>query len=163
MKRKVRIALSVYISLMLTPYPAYDLDATPLTANLLMADVSPPSDVASSATADRIRTEYHPETGKEPTTSHFKEYHSSAQPQLASEPWWPFFNSEDDFIFSEILLEGRLNKGLSERLVKFIRRCADGKGSFTFASYADVECAWERASSKLTPVSLTVGAKATIG
>ncbi|KAH9953929.1 hypothetical protein BC827DRAFT_1280060 [Russula dissimulans] len=98
---------------------------------------------------------YHPKSGKQTTVGHFKEYVAAAEPQLPGKPWWPFFNSEDDFIFSEILLEGRISKALSERLIKLIKRCSDGQGSFTISNYADIESAWDCASSKLTPFEVS--------
>jgi hypothetical protein len=140
----------------LTACPAYHSDTGPPIVEITGADTLLPSSVVDNAAANTIHTEYHPKSGKRTTVGHFKEYVAAAEPQLAGKPWWPFFKSEDDFIFSEILLEGRISKALSERLIKLIKRCSDEQGSFTISNYADIESAWDCASSKLTPVSLTI-------
>jgi hypothetical protein len=46
-----------------------------------------------------------------------------------------------------------MNREQADTLLKLFDRCIAGKGTCTFASYADVEAAWERASTKATPVS----------
>jgi len=53
-------------------------------------------------------------------------------------------------------MESGLSEEQSERLIKLIHRCIEGKGLFTFSSIEDVEAARERASMQMTLVSLRV-------
>jgi hypothetical protein len=65
-----------------------------------------------------------------------------------------FFNTQEDFLFSEILHQGHLSRDLSEKLIKLVNLCLSGNGVFTINRYAEIEAAWEaeRASSRLTSV-----------
>jgi len=65
----------------------------------------------------------------------------------------PFFNSCEDFLFSEVLMQTRIAKTECDRLIKIFRKCLDGEGSFTFANYTDMEATWESVAAQLTPVS----------
>ena len=44
-------------------------------------------------------------------------------------------------------------KGHCEHLIKLFRKCLDGKGTFTFSDYLDMETAWDHAAAQLTPIS----------
>ena len=88
----------------------------------------------------------------------FEEYDSGStnckRPDVVdSEPWWPNFNSLEDFLYAELILKAHLNSEVSDKLIKLINRCLDGKGTFSYKSHADVENAWKRASSTVTGVS----------
>jgi hypothetical protein len=119
----------------------------------------PDVDVDTAPLADsvpvEIRTEYHPRSRKYTRVSHPEEHSSSPSHQLPDmfESWSPYFNTREDFLLSEILLEGSLNNQLADRLIKLFNYCAEGKGSCTFRGFKDVENAWEHASLKVSPVS----------
>ncbi|KAI0271244.1 hypothetical protein BC834DRAFT_818216 [Gloeopeniophorella convolvens] len=102
-----------------------------------------------------MRTVYHPNSGRpvsEHTSRHPGSAHGeSARPILPDEPWKPFFNTREDFLLSEILLESGMNKGHSDRLLRLIQACISGKGKLTLSNYSEVQAAWQRASQKLTP------------
>lgn len=105
----------------------------------------------------KFTTEYHPNSGRAPETQDVDEHSRKRKrfsPPSLQEPWLPFFKTREDFIFSELLLEMGSSKDQCERLIRLIRRCLDGRGSLTISSYSDFRGAWERASSRLTPVSL---------
>jgi hypothetical protein len=109
-------------------------------------------DTTDGAPNIEIRTEYHPRSHKPAKVSCVKEAGSSAH-RSTTEPWWPYFNTIDDFLLAEILLEGALSSELVERLIKLINRCMEGKGSLTFKGAKDIENAWEHVSLRLAPVS----------
>ncbi|KAI0286311.1 hypothetical protein BC826DRAFT_1121252 [Russula brevipes] len=120
---------------------------------------TPQPDVVRGAAISEFRVEYHPRSQKhvKPEVYRSEEYHSAYQPSPQpprgdSNPWGPFFNTREDFLVAELLLEAGMNKEQSERLIKIIGRCVSGKGTFTLARYADIESAWERASINLTPI-----------
>jgi hypothetical protein len=46
-----------------------------------------------------------------------------------------------------------MSSNVSEKLIKLINWCLDGKGAFTLKGHADVENAWKRASLRVTAVS----------
>ncbi len=114
-------------------------------------------------TTDEITTEYHPNSRRPPETQPFEEYGRKRQffsPPPSAEPWRPFFNTREDFVFAEILMEARVDRDRSDRLIKLIKLCLDGKGALTFSNYSDVLTAWECAASQLTPVSLNIHLRA---
>ncbi|KAI0284933.1 hypothetical protein BC826DRAFT_1189767 [Russula brevipes] len=124
---------------------------------------TPQPDVVRGAAISEFRVEYHPRSQKhvKPEVYRSEEYHSAYQPSPQpprgdSNPWGPFFNTREDFLVAELLLEAGMNKEQSERLIKIIGRCVSGKGTFTLARYADIESAWERASINLTPFEKSV-------
>jgi hypothetical protein len=123
------------------------------------ADAPSFADVTGGATIiDEIRTEYHPRSHKLDSVCSFEEYGSGSTKRkcptiVDSEPWWPNFNSLEDFLYAELTLQANLNSETSEKLIKLINRCIDGKGTFTYKSHVDVENAWKRASSTAMPVS----------
>jgi hypothetical protein len=126
---------------------------TPSTADT--SEAAPPADVTDSI-ADEIRIEYHPKSRKHAKFCRFEEYDSESthrQCPAVTEPWWPSFNTREDFLFTELIHEARLNNQLLEKLIKLVNRCIDRKGVFTFKGPADVEAAWKRASSTVTTVS----------
>jgi hypothetical protein len=121
-----------------------------------VSEAAPPAGVTNGATIDEIRTEYHPSSRKHAKVRRSEEYHSEStnrQCPTVTEPWWPNFNTQEDFLFAELVHEARLNDQLLEKLINVVNRCIDGKGVFTFKSPADVEAVWERASSTVTTVS----------
>lgn len=125
---------------------------------------SPPSlaNVTDGAMANESRTEYHPRSNKPAKVGHFNSegHRASTQcPHPTPTPWWPFFRSLEDFLVSELLLECHLSRDQSDRLIKIIDSCVNGKGLFTFKSVSDVEAAWDQASLKLAPVSSRVASK----
>lgn len=134
----------------------------PCTLTLVLVPLpdSPlPADDADDPTIDHIRTEYHPSSGKAAKTSPYEEYDSSQSHRSSTRrtrvtnPWWPFFNTREDFLLSEVLREGSLSNEQTDNLLKIIKQCLSGKGSLTFATHADVQAARDRASLRLTPVS----------
>lgn len=121
-----------------------------------------PASVTDDATTNESRTEYHPRSNRPAKVSHFnsKEHGASTQhPHPTPAPWWPFFRSLEDFLISELLLECHLTREQSDRLIKIIDSCVNGKGLFTFKSVSDVEAAWDQASLKLAPVSSRVASE----
>ncbi|KAI0257967.1 hypothetical protein BC834DRAFT_837424, partial [Gloeopeniophorella convolvens] len=108
---------------------------------------------------DDIRVEYHPNSNRLPLVQPFEEYirdkheRSSRPPPKpeSSEPWRPFFNSREDFLFAEVLLDANLTRQQSEHLIKIVNTCLHGGGKFTLSGYGDLETAWKRAAHKLTP------------
>ena len=115
-----------------------------------------PANVTDDVTPDEIRTEYHPRSRRPAKVSRFYLNESGAstqrqRPTLA--PWWPFFRSREDFLIAEIFLECRIGRDHSDRLIKLIDACVNGKGLFTLKGVSDVEAAWDQASLKLAPVS----------
>jgi len=65
----------------------------------------------------------------------------------SDDTWWEqFFESREEFLLAEILLEIDMNEEQTDRLMEIIGRCAaGGEGTCTFESYADVKAAWDRA------------------
>jgi hypothetical protein len=121
-------------------------------------DAPSPADVTDSAPIDEIRTQYHPRSHKHDKVCSFDEYDpgstTSKRPMAVdSEPWWPNFNTLEDFLYAELVLKAHINGEISGKLIKLFNRCLDGKGTFTHKSHADVENAWKRASSTLAAVS----------
>jgi len=145
-----------YLRLTLILVPVPRPDSAPPADIELSADAAPPADMVGCNT---IRTEYHPRSRRPAKVCLLDDYDaSSRQGRLdpVAEPWSPFFNTREDFLFSEILHDGHVNKDLSERLIKLVNLCLTGKGVFTVKRYADIEGAWERASSRLTSVRARV-------
>jgi hypothetical protein len=112
--------------------------------------------LSTYAPTDKIRTEYHPGSCRCDETLSVDDYgcapQSPAHPPHA-EPWWPFFNTCEDFLLLEILLEGQLSNELSDRLIKLFNWCLSGKGTLMLTSHSKVLAAWEHTLSKLMPVS----------
>jgi hypothetical protein len=117
---------------------------------------SPDRSTANIATTSHIQTQYHPKSGR-PTKIHRIDDPSHAplpstyQPD--PEPWSPFFATHEDFLVSEILLEGSLGKDLSDRLLKIFKLVHAGTGRVTLSTFSEVQTAWDHASVQLTPVS----------
>ena len=112
--------------------------------------------VPVSAPINGIRTEYHPNSGR-PTATRTTNDPSVAPPPsdypLKSEPWSPFFETREDFIISEVILEGALGSELVDKLLKVFDLCHAGKGKVTLKNFSQVQTAVQRASMKLSPVS----------
>ncbi|KAF8268768.1 hypothetical protein EI94DRAFT_1576741, partial [Lactarius quietus] len=113
--------------------------------------------VSDNARTDHIRTEYHPNSGKRAKMFHIDDpsYDTPSTSEPLPEPWSPFFDTRKDFLVSEILLEGALNKDLCNRLLTIFKLCHAGKGRVTLSNFSQVETAWEHASVKLTPFELS--------
>ncbi|KAI0258987.1 hypothetical protein BC834DRAFT_1020051 [Gloeopeniophorella convolvens] len=132
--------------------PAPDSPESPPTPSVM----PPPSGTSDAPRLGDMRTTYHPNS-RRPTAEHASRHPSGARAEsthtipFSDEPWKPFFNSHEDFLFSEILLESGMNKERANRLIKLFRKCINGDGTFTLSNYSDVQAAWERASEKLTP------------
>ncbi|KAF8268010.1 hypothetical protein EI94DRAFT_1801019 [Lactarius quietus] len=133
-----------------TPEP--DVDAQPGVSAL-----DDPTPVSDNARTNHIRTEYHPNSGKSAKMVHVDDpsYDTSSTSKPLPEPWSPFFVMHEDFLVSEILLEGALNKDLCNRLLMIFKLCHAGKGRVTLSNFSQVETAWEHASVKLTPFELS--------
>ncbi|KAH9965573.1 hypothetical protein BJV74DRAFT_799600 [Russula compacta] len=89
-----------------------------------------------------------------PNASHFEGCHSHKVPSHHTpyfDPWWPFFNTCEDFLLSEIILNFNLSHEQGERLIKFIKHCMSGKGTLMLSSMGDIQNAWDQVSLKLTP------------
>jgi len=112
-------------------------------------DSPPPADVADDPTINYIRTEYHPGSGKAAKICPYEEndpsrsHQPSARHTCVADPWWPFYNTREDFLLSEVLREGSLSNEQMDKLLKVIKRCLSGKGSLMFTTHADVQAAWE--------------------
>jgi hypothetical protein len=121
-----------------------------------VTEAAPLADATSGATTDKIRTEYHPRSRKRAKVCGLEEYGSEfthrRRPTFI-EPWWPDFNSQEDFLYAELVLQANMSSDISDKLIKLINRCLDGKGAFTLKGHADVENAWKRASPRVTAVS----------
>lgn len=112
--------------------------------------------VAAMFEVDDIKIEYHPHSGKAEEIFHFGDFKRMSPTEhnrVDNEPWHPF-KSRADFEFAEIALAAKMNKSQIDALVKLVRRIADGKDNFSFASQHDVDSVWERASFKRTAVSI---------
>ncbi|KAI9450064.1 hypothetical protein F5148DRAFT_958422, partial [Russula earlei] len=100
------------------------------------------TDVADGATINVIQTDYHPKSGRSSKTCRFEDYGTSAyhpsQQSPTGQPWWPFFNSQEEFLFVEFLLECHLGKEQSERLLWIIHLIRNNV-VFTFKNLADIE------------------------
>jgi hypothetical protein len=101
----------------------------------------------SDPAINHIHIEYHHSSGKPSETLSYKEYdpsqsqsqsQSSAHRVHAADPWWPFFNTCEDFLFSEVLCKGSMSNEQMDNLLKIIKWCLSGKGSLTFSSHADI-------------------------
>ncbi|KAH9009318.1 hypothetical protein EDB85DRAFT_1903138 [Lactarius pseudohatsudake] len=138
----------------------YDLTAADLMdfdvgSEMPAREPTPPSVTEMTGPSDDPKSldfaiEYHPNSGrapKPPGEDSCKRKHPSPP---KAEPWCPFFKTHKDFLFSEVLMEVGMNKDLTERLIKVVRLCIEGKGSLTFSNYSDIWAAWERTSRQLT-------------
>ncbi|KAI9430290.1 hypothetical protein H4582DRAFT_1824479 [Lactarius indigo] len=94
--------------------------------------------------------EYHPNSGRAPQGPGDNSCKRKRPSPPKAEPWRPFFQMREDFLFSEVLMEAGMNKDRTERLIEVVRLCIEGKGKLTFSNYSDIWGAWERASLQLT-------------
>jgi hypothetical protein len=115
-----------------------------------LPDASPPTNVADD---DIFKTEYHHNSrrGVKVTRASHRRDDSAIR-----DPWWPCFNTHADYVLSQLLSEGHVSRELSDKFIKFIRSCVAGKEELTVTGVADIDAAWQRASSMLTPVSSSV-------
>jgi hypothetical protein len=129
--------------------------------NILSVREPTPPSVAQTAgssgpTAHKFTVEYHLNSRR---ASETLDEHSgkcrffTRTPQAKAEPWRPFFQTCEDFVFSEVLMEIGTSRDQFDRLLKVIRTCIDGKGSLSLSNYSDMMGAWECALAQLTPVS----------
>ncbi|KAF8273399.1 hypothetical protein EI94DRAFT_1564102 [Lactarius quietus] len=111
-----------------------------------------------STTFNGIQTRYHPKSGR-PATTRLVDGLSSAPPpstyQVQTEPWSPYFETREDFMISEVILDGCLGIELLDKLLRIIDLCIAGKGKVTLKTFSQVQSAWERASMKLSPFELS--------
>jgi len=126
-----------------------------------LPDTLPLANVVDDITANEVGTEYHPKGHRGAKAARLEAngpHHSTpflhcSDDSAVHDPWWPFFNTREDFILAELLSEGHISKDLSDKLIKLFHHCFTGKGKLTITSVADIDAAWQRASSTLTPVS----------
>ncbi len=107
---------------------------------------------------DDIKTEYHPNSSRPSTISHFEDYRAYDRQGAKIPPVLQIifpFRSRADFEFAELALEAALNRKQTERLISIINKCLCGKDAFTFKDQADLDSTWEHASLLGTPVALT--------
>jgi len=107
-----------------------------------------------------FQVEYHPNSGLSSKTANFDDYMESisaaSSPLTQERPWWPYFNSREDFELAKLMLEASLSQQQCSRLLNIIQKCAKGSGSITLSSYGDMQSRWENASSLLTSVSTSL-------
>jgi hypothetical protein len=100
---------------------------------------------------------YHSNSGLSSKSTNFDDYmetiSAASSPLTQEKPWWPYFNSREDFELAELMLEASLSQKQCNRLLNIIQKCAKGSGSVTLSSYGDMQSRWESASSLLTSVS----------
>ena len=119
------------------------------------AELEPQSHDSSSII--NFRVEYHPNSGLTPQAMTFDDYmetDASLLPLPQEKPWWPHFNSREDFELAELMLESSLSQKQCNKLLDIFQRCAKGSGSVTLSSYGDVQSRWQDASNLLTSVRL---------
>ncbi|KAF7980011.1 hypothetical protein HWV62_40118 [Athelia sp. TMB] len=104
------------------------------------------------ALPDDIRTEYHPQSRREPKVARFEDYGRQASEHREQElrnaiPWEPY-QTRLDFELSELMLEAALNKNQTSRLISLIRRAqaASSEDTFTIKSYSELVSVREQAS-----------------
>ena len=100
-----------------------------------------------NSTAPGYKKEYHPNRNRRAPIRRVDDpshvpLPSSAQPN--PEPWSPFFTTRGDFLVSEIIIEGSLNKHLSDKLLEIFELCRAGKERVTLSNFSEVETAWDR-------------------
>ena len=55
---------------------------------------------------------------------------------IQSEPSSPFVEMREDFMFSEVILDGCLGSELSDKLLKIIELCSSGEGKVTLKTFS---------------------------
>ncbi|KAI9441949.1 hypothetical protein BJY52DRAFT_1195036 [Lactarius psammicola] len=129
--------------------PVYERPITPeldtqwdTAASHHALDDSESTTVPNSTAVREIRMEYHPHSGRPTKTCCVDDPSYASRPstyQPPSKPWLPFFKTREDYMLSEVILEGSLSNDLSKRLIKIFTLCRTG----------------EHASEKLTPFELS--------
>ena len=73
---------------------------------------------------------------------------------VVDEPWNPF-SSREDFEFTKIVQDAKLNRNQTDSLIKLIQRCQepDAQGPFTMKNHNDLDRALDRSSQLLTQVA----------
>ena len=115
-----------------------------------------PQSYNSSSIID-VRVEYHPNSGLAPqamTLNDYRETDASLSPPPQERPWWPYFNSREDFELAELMLESSLSQKQCNKLLDIFQRCAKGSGSVTLSSHGDMQSRWKDASNLLTSVRI---------
>lgn len=113
-------------------------------------------DPSGSVIPKPIKIEYHPHSGTPEAIISLYDYNKSTEepkPPVDFEPWRPFATCAD-YEYAEIALEAGLTIKQNNVLLKLIDRIAKGEARLTLKNNFDLEKAWERASEKLTRVSL---------
>ncbi|KAF8968588.1 hypothetical protein BDZ97DRAFT_1902889 [Flammula alnicola] len=98
---------------------------------------------------DRIRIEYHPNTGKTSETFSFEDYCNAPEeppiiPPTDETPWCPF-PTRLDFEVSEVMLDVHMNKKQIAKMIELIHQAIASPQSFTLANEADHSQIWEYA------------------
>jgi hypothetical protein len=106
---------------------------------------------------DDIKVEYHPKSGKQEKVFRFHQY-TDLCPGLSvppdKEPWKPFHTCLD-FEVAELLLDARMNKKQTSRLLSLIHRCIKDPESFTLSNSDELDKVWAHAqASKSSGVSV---------
>ncbi|KAM6495342.1 hypothetical protein JOM56_009965 [Amanita muscaria] len=99
-----------------------------------------------------IRTEYHPHSGRAPTTKHYEDYRHRAPAPLPAKqsPWLPF-RSRTEFSIAKIILEAGLTEKQTNVLTKAIHKAVKGEDVFEISNYREMCELWDRVALSLTP------------
>lgn len=104
---------------------------------------------------DDIKTEYHPNSGKEAIIQHFDDYaadegpHTRLRPEAT--PWSPFA-TRIDFEVATLALECSMNKQQTNTLIQLICHVQQGFDQCTLKNYDDLQEMWDSAGEKSTKV-----------
>lgn len=102
---------------------------------------------AHTVQLDDIKIEYHPKSGMREKVFRFHDY-TDARPAPSHppdpEPWKPF-RTRLDFEIADLLLDTRMNKKQSSRLLSLIHRCIKDPQSFTLSDSDDLDKVWSHA------------------
>lgn len=119
-------------------------------------EFEPQSYSSSKSSIANFQVEYHPNSGLPSQTMNYYDYieatNASSPSSTQKKPWWPYFNSRDDFELAELMLEASLTQRQCNKLLDIIQRCSKGLGSVSLSNYSDVQSRWQNAASLLTSV-----------
>lgn len=127
----------------------------PNTASASGSNVPPPVDSTGKEIEDPIKIMFHPSSGrKEEVVSHHEYRNKTTHMQAPTDkvPWAPF-RTRADYEFAKIALAASLTAQQNNALISLIKRISSGETEFTLVNNTDLRKTWDRASSKLTPVS----------
>ena len=106
-----------------------------------------------------IKVEYHPSSGQESRTFTPEDFFIraaslAANPSADSNPWAPF-RTREDFEFAELVLNAGMPKGQVNALIRLFHKCIEnGRESFTFSNYNEMQKTLAVASERLPKVFL---------